>query len=92
VVSEPTAGLEVGLGVALQALDGALGLRVGRLAEHPPGLQLPAERGERLARATGVAVDAAWRSQTKLCGRPPRRCKQPAIPASRSGVSLENSD
>src|SRR5204862_1862366 len=42
---------------ALQPLDRALGLRVGRLAEAPADPQLAAERGERLARATAVTVD-----------------------------------
>jgi len=57
VVGEPAARLEVRLGVALQPLDCAFGLRVGRLAEAPCDLQLPAERGERLARPAGVAMD-----------------------------------
>jgi len=35
LVGEAPVGLEVRLGVAVQALDGALGLRVGRLAESP---------------------------------------------------------
>jgi hypothetical protein len=35
VVGKPAAGLEVGLGVALQPLDGALGLRIGRLRRTP---------------------------------------------------------
>ena len=46
------AGLEVGLRVALQPLDRALGLRIGGRAEAPADPQLAAERGERLARAT----------------------------------------
>ena len=31
----------------------------------------------------------AWRSQTSVRGRPPRRSRQPAIPASRSSVCVE---
>ena len=58
LVGERPAGLEVGLEVALQALDDTLRLRVGRGAEEPVDLQLAAERGERLARATVVGVDA----------------------------------
>src|SRR4051812_48556184 len=58
LVGEHATWFEIGLGVALQALDGALGLRIGGLAELPGDLQLPAERRERLRRAAAVAVDA----------------------------------
>ena len=58
VAREPAAGLEVRLRIALQPLDRALRLRVGRLAEPSSDFQLPAERGERLRRSTLVAVDA----------------------------------
>src|SRR4051794_34857523 len=43
LVSEDAAGLEVGLRVALQALDRALGLRVGGLAEVPVDAEFAAE-------------------------------------------------
>ena len=46
LVAEHAAGLEVGLDEALQPLDGALGLRIRRLAEAPVDLQLAAEAGE----------------------------------------------
>ncbi len=39
LVGETASAFEVGRQVALQALDDALGLRVGRLAEAPPDLQ-----------------------------------------------------
>ena len=58
LVGEAPAGLEVPLRVAPQPLDRPVGLRVGRLAEAPVDPQLPAERGERVGRPTGVAVDA----------------------------------
>src|SRR5205085_3093931 len=58
VAGESAARLEVRLRIALQPPDRALGLRVGRLAEAPGDLQLAAERGERLRRPAGMAVDA----------------------------------
>jgi hypothetical protein len=58
LVGETAARLEVSLGVALQPLDSALGLRVGRPAEPPVNAQLPAERSERLAWPAAVAVNA----------------------------------
>lgn len=45
-VDEVAPRFEVGLQVALQALDGALGLRIAPPAEVPPDAQEPAERGE----------------------------------------------
>ena len=56
--NEPPARLEVRLGVALQALECALGLRISRLAEQPVDAQLATERGERFRRPAAVAVDA----------------------------------
>lgn len=72
VVGELAARLEVRLGLALHPLDRAFGLRVGRLAEAPRDLQLPAERSERLARAAGVAVDAGLAIPNELR----RQCPQ----------------
>ncbi len=58
LVGEAAPALEVGLQIALQALDDALGLGIGRLAEPPPDPQLAAERRELRRRAAAVAVDA----------------------------------
>src|SRR5712691_6056262 len=57
-VGEAATTLEVGLQIALQPLDDALGLRIGRLAEPPSDLQLATQRRELAGRASAVAVDA----------------------------------
>jgi hypothetical protein len=58
LVGKVPAAFEVRLKIALQALDDALGVRIGGLAEAPADLQLATERGELAARAPAVAVDA----------------------------------
>jgi len=58
LVGKDAPGLEVRLRIALQPLDGALGLRVGRLAEMPADAQLAAEGGKRVARPAIAAVNA----------------------------------
>ena len=70
LVREAAARLEVRLGIALQALDDALGLRVGRLAEQPIHAQLSAQRGELLARSAAVAVDAGLAIPDQRLGKP----------------------
>src|SRR5215207_5456390 len=57
-VGERPARLEAALDEVLQPLDDPLCLRVARRAEPPVDAQLAAERGELLARAAAVAVDA----------------------------------
>jgi hypothetical protein len=59
VVDEAAARLEVGLQVALQALDDTLGLWIGRLAEAPADPKLAAERGARVGRAASAGVQRA---------------------------------
>jgi hypothetical protein len=71
LVGEDPAGLEVGLGVALQPLNGALGLRISGSAEMPIDLQLAAERSELVAGAAVVGVDAGL-------AIPDQRVRQPA--------------
>ena len=71
LVGKHAAGLEVGLRVALPALDDALGLRIARPAEVPADPQLAAERGELLGRAAVVGVDAGL-------AIPDQRLRQPA--------------
>jgi hypothetical protein len=58
LVGEHAAGLEVRLRVALPSLNDTLGLRVAGSAEVPADLQLATERGELLAGADVVGVDA----------------------------------
>src|SRR4051812_45563721 len=57
-LGEHAPGLEVGLRVALPALDDALGLRIALAAEMPADPQLAAEGGELRRRAALVGVDA----------------------------------
>jgi hypothetical protein len=59
LVREQPPGLEVGLEVALEALDQALSLGVGRLAELPVDGKLAAERRIDLHRAPGAGVEGA---------------------------------
>jgi hypothetical protein len=56
MVNEPPPQLEARFDVALQALDDALGLRVGQLAEPPANPELTAEGGERVRRPAGAGV------------------------------------
>jgi hypothetical protein len=78
LVGEGAPALEVRLRIALQALDGALGLRAGRLAEPPPDSELAAEGGEGLRRSAVVAVDARL-------AVPDQRPRQPAQPLKTTG-------
>jgi hypothetical protein len=54
-VREPAAGLEVRTQEPVRALNDSFGLRIGRLEDDPADLELTAERGERLARATATS-------------------------------------
>jgi hypothetical protein len=90
LVGEAPARLEVRLQVAPQALDDALGLGVGRLAEVPVELQLAAEGGVGVGRAAVARVQAPSRSQTASSGSAPSDHRQRVIPNSRSGACFEN--
>ena len=83
-------GSKLRLRVALQPLDGALGLRIGRLAEPPVDPQLAAEGGELLRRPAAMAVRCRpGGPRPASAAAPPSDHRQRAIPASRSGVCLE---
>jgi hypothetical protein len=88
LVGEHASGLERALHEVLQALDGALGLRVGRLAEAPVELEPAAERGEPLSRTAVAGVQARLAIPDQRLREPPSDHRQRAIPQSRSGVCL----
>ncbi len=89
LVGERSAAFKVGLQVALHALDDASGLRIGRLAEPPPDLQLAAERRELRCRSAVVAVDAGLAVPNQRLRQAAQRPQTPYVPQSRSGVCLE---
>ena len=88
LIGERAAGLKGALDEVLQALDDALGLRVGRLAEMPTDAQLTAERGELIARAAAVTVDAGLTVPDQRLRQRAQRPQTARIPANRSGVCL----
>jgi hypothetical protein len=76
----------------VQALDGALGLRIGRLAEPPADPELAAERSEGLGGTSVAGVDAGLAIPDQGLRQGPSDHRQRAIPQSRSGICLENTN
>jgi hypothetical protein len=80
LVGERAAGLEVRLEIALQPLDDALRLRVGRLAEVPVDLQLAAEGGELARRPPAACVEARLAVPDERLGQGAERPEAAADP------------
>src|SRR5262249_39770563 len=73
LIRESPPGLEVGFGVALQALDGALGLRITFLTERPTRPQLAAEGSERIGRPPPAGVQRARTVPDQRLRKPAQR-------------------
>ena len=89
VIGKAPSRLEVRLEVSLQALDDALGLRIGCFAEVPVEEQLPAEAGIGIGRSTAACVQAPPRDpRPSRAGNAPSENRQRLMPHRTSGACL----
>lgn len=91
LVGEAAAAFEVGVQVALQALDDALGLRVRRSRNRHPTFSCPQSAASSAVGRPPWPWMPACRSQTNVSGSPPSDHRQRAMPESRSGVPWRRS-